>query len=189
MGSEPLGSAARAPHRVATDGHASADWRLAGLSELGLCPLGLCDTEKVNDSAEKSDGKRLVRANGCVVWRRSKSGELEFLVVHRPRYDDWSFAKGKLDPGETDEACARREVLEETGLAVELGDELPLVEYVDHRDRPKRVRYWLASIIDGSFVANDEVDAAEWLTVGPAADRLTYPHDGALLDEANRRLG
>ena len=63
--------------------------------------------------------------------------------MHRPRYDDWSLPKGKCEPGESYEDCARREVHEETGLQVELGDPLPEVRYRDHKDRPKVVRYWV----------------------------------------------
>jgi 8-oxo-dGTP pyrophosphatase MutT (NUDIX family) len=90
-----------------------------------------------------------VRAAGGVVWRRGADGAVEVLVVHRPKYDDWSFPKGKLDPGETEEECALREVDEETGLRCELGEELPTTMYVDRKGRPKRVRLRFASASRG----------------------------------------
>lgn len=117
-----------------------------------------------------------VRANGGVVVRRG-DGERTVLVVHRPRYDDWSLPKGKLDPGETDEECALREVEEEAGLRCELGIELPSTRYVDHEGRTKLVRYWAMTVIDGSFTPNDEVDEVRWVTPDEARGLLTYPHD------------
>ena len=85
-----------------------------------------------------------VKASGGVVWRRGAHGEgVELVVVHRPRYDDWSLPKGKLDPGETWEQAALREVDEEVGLRCRLGEELPAVSYTDHKGRAKAVRYWL----------------------------------------------
>ena len=75
----------------------------------------------------------MIRASGGLVVREGEAGERQVLVVHRPRYDDWSFPKGKLKDGETDEECALREVAEETGLDCELGEELPSTEYSTHR--------------------------------------------------------
>ncbi len=118
-----------------------------------------------------------VRAAGGVVWRSTDDGAMEVLVVHRPRYDDWSLPKGKVDPGETDLEAARREVTEETGLACEAGTELPTVRYVDHHGRPKRVRYWSMTVADGAFAPNGEVDQIRWLTPDEASARLTYAHD------------
>jgi 8-oxo-dGTP diphosphatase len=116
-----------------------------------------------------------------VVWRLV-GGTVEVLLVHRPRYDDWSFPKGKRDPGETDEACAVREVLEETGLAPALGPELVSTAYVDHRGRSKLVRYWAMTVAeDAGFVPNDEVDELAWFTPSAAAARLTYERDRAVL--------
>ena len=131
----------------------------------------------------------VVRAAGGIVVRPGSDGP-EVLVVHRPRYDDWSFPKGKRDPGETDEQTALREVLEETGLACRLGRELPEVRYRDHQDRPKVVRYWVMWPLDAhgqgtAFVPNDEADEAIWSPVGEAARLLTYEHDRAL----SRSLG
>jgi 8-oxo-dGTP diphosphatase len=123
-----------------------------------------------------------VRAAGGIVWRPIGEG-IEVLLVHRPRYDDWSFPKGKCDPGEGDEACAVREVEEETGLRCVLGHELTTVSYVDHRGRPKVVRYWeMAVAEDVAFEPNDEVDSLEWLLVDDAESRLSYGRDIEVLD-------
>jgi 8-oxo-dGTP diphosphatase len=126
------------------------------------------------------DDRAQVEAAGGVVWRRER-GELQVLVVHRPRYDDWSFPKGKLDPGETHRDAAWREVWEETGLECELGDELAEVTYADRFGRPKRVRYWGMQVTDGAFEPNDEVDQVRWASVDEAADLLSYTHDAELL--------
>jgi 8-oxo-dGTP diphosphatase len=103
------------------------------------------------------------------------------LVVHRPRYADWSFPKGKVEPGETDEQCALREVAEETGLACSLGEELPPASYRDARDRPKLVRYWRMHVVGGELAFAHEVDDARWLLLADAAELLTYERDVALL--------
>ena len=126
---------------------------------------------------------REVRAAGGVVWRRGPDGEAEVLLVHRPRYDDWSLPKGKREPGETDEACARREVEEETGLLVTLGAELPEVRYRDHRDRPKVVRYWVMEPLGdaAAFTPNDEVDEIRWCSIADARAQLSYAHDRDLV--------
>ena len=92
----------------------------------------------------------------------------EVLVVHRDRYDDWSFPKGKAEPGETDEDCAVREVEEETGLRCELGDELSSTSYLDARGRPKRVRYWSMRPIGGALAFRHEVDEARWVSLDDA---------------------
>ncbi|HEY7077879.1 MAG TPA: NUDIX hydrolase [Solirubrobacteraceae bacterium] len=113
-----------------------------------------------------------VKAAGGVVCR---GGEL--AVVHRPRYDDWSFPKGKLDAGEGWEEAALREVWEETGLRCRLVRELPPAFYTDRKARAKAVRYWLMEVRDGSFAPNDEVDELRWLSPEAAEALLTYPHD------------
>ena len=90
--------------------------------------------------------EKRIEAAGGVVMRRGPE-ETEIAVVHRPRYDDWSFPKGKLDPGETFEEAALREVREETGLICRLGPELAFAHYDDNKGRPKVVRYWLMAVI------------------------------------------
>jgi 8-oxo-dGTP diphosphatase len=122
---------------------------------------------------------RIEAAGGVVM--RSGPDETEIAVVHRPRYDDWSFPKGKLDPGETSEEAALREVREETGLVCRLGPELAFAHYEDQKGRPKVVRYWLMAVIeDPGFEPNDEVDDLRWLTPEDAIDLLTYSRDREL---------
>lgn len=126
-------------------------------------------------------------AGGVVV--RGDDGHREVLVVHRPRYDDWSLPKGKLDPGETYEDAAVREVAEETGVRVELLDELEPTSYRDRKDRFKVVRYWLMRPLeDRHRPPDEEIDDIRWLTWEEAEHMLSYPHDRALLDEARRAL-
>jgi 8-oxo-dGTP diphosphatase len=106
----------------------------------------------------------------------------EIVVVHRPRYDDWSFPKGKLDPGETFEQCALREVREETNLVCRLGPELPFAQYTDDEGRSKIVRYWLMAVIeDPGFAPNDEVDELCWVVPEKATELLTYTRDQILV--------
>lgn len=119
-----------------------------------------------------------VEAAGGVVRRDGR-----IAVVHRPRYDDWSLPKGKLDPGESWEQAALREVREETGLECELGKELSSTSYHDRKGRSKLVRYWLMEPVGGEFEPNDEVDELRWLTPAEAAGVLTYPRDVELTQE------
>jgi 8-oxo-dGTP diphosphatase len=125
--------------------------------------------------------EKRIEAAGGVVMRRGPD-ETEIAVVHRPRYDDWSFPKGKLDPGETFEEAALREVREETGLVCRLGPELAFAHYEDNKGRPKVVRYWLMAVIeDPGFEPNDEVDDLRWLVPIEAAELLTYSRDRKLV--------
>jgi 8-oxo-dGTP diphosphatase len=129
----------------------------------------------------------VVRAAGAVARRRS-GGREEVLLVHRPKYDDWSFPKGKAEAGESDEECAVREVEEETGLHVHLGAELVSTSYVS-KGRPKRVRYWLAEPRPGEDARpQNEVDEVAWLTSSEAEQRLTYDRDLDVLRSAVVRL-
>jgi 8-oxo-dGTP diphosphatase len=122
-----------------------------------------------------------VLAAGGVVLRDG-----EVAVVHRPKYDDWSLPKGKLDPGEGFEEAALREVEEETGLRCELGRELPSTEYRDAKGRPKLVRYWEMTPLAGEFTPSGEVDELRWLDPAHAEKLLSYDHDRELLRAVNR---
>jgi 8-oxo-dGTP pyrophosphatase MutT (NUDIX family) len=124
-----------------------------------------------------------VKASGGVVWRRGPDG-VEVALVHRPRYDDWSLPKGKLDDGERWEDAALREVEEETGLRARLGEELPPTAYRDNKGREKVVRYWLMEATDGEFTPSDEVDELRWLAPAEAVRLLSYERDRELLREA-----
>jgi len=127
-----------------------------------------------------SETVRIEAAGGVVT--RAGDDDTEVVVVHRPRYDDWSFPKGKLDPGETFEDAALREVHEETGLVCKLGAELASAKYEDNKGRPKVVRYWLMQVVDDpGFEPNDEVDELRWLSPAAARDLLTYARDRDLL--------
>lgn len=121
-----------------------------------------------------------ILAAGGIVTKQSKSGT-EVLVVHRPRYGDWTFPKGKLDDGETLAEAALREVLEETGYHCGLESEVGMVEYRDRSGGRKFVHYFAMHVEGGGFVANREVDKLKWLEPEEAAERLTYARDRALL--------
>ncbi|MFH8221337.1 NUDIX hydrolase [Streptomyces sp. NPDC018057] len=130
----------------------------------------------------------VVAAAGCVLWRRSPvDGTLELCVIHRPKYDDWSWPKGKLKRGEDPLAGALREVLEETGHPAVPGPELSTVAYLAD-GRPKRVRYWAAEAGPGRFVPGREVDRLRWLGPAAARDRLTRARDRELVGELLRTL-
>jgi 8-oxo-(d)GTP phosphatase len=125
-----------------------------------------------------------IRAAGAVLWRPSDAG-IDVALVHRPRYDDWSFPKGKRLAGEHVLLTAVREVAEETGVRAVLGRPLSSARY-DSFGRPKLVDYWTGRPAAGSlapFRANDEVDALAWLPLPDARARLSYGHDVAMLDE------
>jgi 8-oxo-dGTP pyrophosphatase MutT (NUDIX family) len=130
----------------------------------------------------------VIEAAGGVVWRRGSGGRLEVLLVHRPRYDDWSFPKGKLDPGEAAEDAAIREVEEEAALRCDLGVALGEVRYVDRHGRDKRVRYWAMRTAAGAapFVANEEVDELRWLEPDEARRLISYGRDAEVLDALER---
>lgn len=134
---------------------------------------------------------RLVQAAGAVVLRRT--GETrEVLVVHRPRYDDWSLPKGKLKTGEISPPAAVREVQEETGLQIRLQAPLDETSYRTPKVTEKTVSWWRGSIVDGHHpepagdrvVEQPEVDDVVWLPVDDAADRLDYDLDRTVLTQA-----
>jgi len=121
----------------------------------------------------------VVAAGGLVT--REVYGTPEVLLVHRPRYDDWSFPKGKLADGETEAEAALREVREETGLHCRLGTEIGQIAYRDRDGTRKVVRYWEMTAGEGEFAPNDEVDRADWAPLPEALRSLTYDRDRALL--------
>lgn len=123
-----------------------------------------------------------VRAAGGVVVREGEDGP-ELALVHRPRYDDWSLPKGKLEADESFEDGALREVEEETGYACELGEELSPVRYRDRKGRKKVVRYWQMRPLGGEFEVNEEVDELRWLPPKQARRLLDYEHDRELVKE------
>lgn len=129
----------------------------------------------------------VVRAAGGLVTRRNDDGTPEVILVHRPRYHDWTFPKGKALPGESDEECALREVEEETGLRCELEDELPSTSYRDVRGRKKTVRYWTMRPVGGQLEAPpSEVDEVAWFPLERASQRLSYDRDRRVLEELER---
>ncbi len=117
----------------------------------------------------------LVGAAGGVVIRDGK-----VLLVHRPHYDDWTLPKGKVDPGETWEEAAIREVEEEAGLRCQIGPEVGRTYYIDHRGRDKEVRYFLMTS-DGEPFAQNEIDEVRWVPLAEAAELLSYERDADLL--------
>ena len=123
-----------------------------------------------------------VIAAGAVVWRYDGEGNVHVLLIHRPRYDDWSIPKGKLDEGEQLIACAYREVIEETHLKVSFGPFITETEYYV-ADGLKRVSYWAAHAYDSNdnFVANAEADEGRWLTIEEAIELATRESDKEVL--------
>ncbi|QFG23517.1 NUDIX domain-containing protein [Actinomadura sp. WMMB 499] len=134
--------------------------------------------------AEAHEKPGTIRAAGGLLWRDGPgSAGPEIAVIHRPRYDDWSLPKGKVDPGEHVLRAAVREVEEETGIVPRLGRRLPSVTY-RARGRTKVVDWWAARPVAGAaFVPNEEVDRIEWLPPARATARLSYAHDAELVEE------
>jgi 8-oxo-dGTP diphosphatase len=122
----------------------------------------------------------VIQAAGGLVIRRH-SGSLQIALVHRPMQQDWSFPKGKLEEGETQEDAAQREVLEETGMVCRLIRFIGHTEYTDRKGRPKVVAYWVMAPEAGTFAPNEEVDELRWLDVADALTLLSYERDRELL--------
>ena len=127
----------------------------------------------------------LIEAAGGVVVDLSKK-KPRYLLIHRPRYDDWSLPKGKLDSDELHREAAIREVKEETGLQCDVLAKLSSVSYMTPNGNPKRVMYWLMEPRSGKFVENDEVDTVSWLKFKMTLSLLTHVHDQAVLVEAHQ---
>ncbi|MDQ2817847.1 MAG: NUDIX hydrolase [Candidatus Eremiobacteraeota bacterium] len=122
-----------------------------------------------------------VRAAGGVIMRTQPAGVAEIALVHRPSYDDWTFPKGKVQPGESEEQTALREVEEETGIRCRLERSLGSTRYTDRRGRSKIVHYWLMRPLDGQFAVSREVDELKWVTLSRALKLLSYKYDRQLL--------
>lgn len=133
--------------------------------------------------------KRATLAAGAVLWRGDITDvdSLEVAVIHRPHYDDWSLAKGKVDPGESLPTTAAREILEETGYDIRLGKLLGKVTY-PVLDRTKVVYYWTGEVIGGEFTPNGEVDEIRWLPISQARELLSYDVDIQVLAKAEKRF-
>jgi 8-oxo-dGTP diphosphatase len=123
----------------------------------------------------------VVYAAGGVVWRENSDGRVEVAIVHRPRYDDWTLPKGKVEPGETLISAAVREINEETGYDVRLGRHLRRVSYDLRGPGRKHVHYWSAEVVAGGFTPNHEVDEIRWLPVESASEDLSYRLDQKVL--------
>jgi 8-oxo-dGTP diphosphatase len=124
----------------------------------------------------------MIRAAGAVLWRENSDLNIEIAIIHRPRYDDWSLPKGKLDSGETALQCAFREVFEETGIKARFTRHLGAVEYEESGSK-KRVQYWAAESrgLQEQFVANDEVDEIRWLSSDAALELVTHDSDREII--------
>ena len=131
-----------------------------------------------------------ILANGGVVVRKGDHEKEEYFysLVHRPRYDDWSFPKGKQDDGEDPLECALREVLEETGYKCRPVQEIRSTIYRDSSGRSKRVRYWLMLVAEGEFTPNEEVDSLAWIPFHLATNALKYDRDREVLESAQNAL-
>jgi 8-oxo-dGTP diphosphatase len=125
----------------------------------------------------------MIRAAGALLWRENSDLAIEVALIHRPRYEDWSLPKGKLEIGETALQCAYREVLEETGIRASFTRHLGAVEY-EESGQQKRVRYWAAycPLNQSEFIPNEEVDQIKWLTASAAHEYATHDSDKSIIE-------
>jgi 8-oxo-dGTP diphosphatase len=124
-----------------------------------------------------------ILAAGAVLWRKGEKKKIEVLVIHRPKYDDWTFPKGKAEIGEPLIACAYREVLEETNIETAFGPYLGEVEYLTN-DGKKKVSFWSAKVIkEKEFNSNAEVDQLKWVEVTKVKELLTLDTDRKILEQ------
>ena len=126
----------------------------------------------------------MIRAAGALLWRDNSDLSIEVALIHRPRYDDWSLPKGKLEMGETALQCAYREVHEETGIRATFTRQLGTVEY-EESGQEKRVKYWAAhcALTNSEFVPNEEVDQMKWLSPSQALEQATHDSDKSIIEK------
>ncbi len=129
---------------------------------------------------KKGSSTRIVPAAGAVLYRLD-GHHPRCAVVHRPRYDDWSLPKGKVDPGESLPVTAVREIAEETGFTATLEHRIGTTAYPLKENSRKEVTYWSALAHGGNFEPNEEVDEIRWLPVPEASELVSYPLDRKIL--------
>jgi 8-oxo-dGTP diphosphatase len=124
----------------------------------------------------------LIRAAGGIVYRTVDAGHIELACIFREARGDWTFPKGKLDPGETFEQAAIREVLEEIGMHCHIERFIGTTNYIHRKGKPKIVAYYLMAANKGEFAPNEEVDELVWLPLEEVRAHLTHERDQELFD-------
>lgn len=130
----------------------------------------------------------MIRAAGALLWRENLEGKIEIALIHRPKYDDWTLPKGKIEEGETALQCAYRELIEETGIKAAFTRQLGTVEY-DESGQRKRVIFWAAycGFSSSTFIANDEVDEIRWLRFHEALSSATHESDREIIESFSQQ--
>lgn len=128
----------------------------------------------------------MIRAAGALLWRENGDRKIEIALIHRPKYDDWTLPKGKIEDGESALQCAFRELVEETGIRASFTRQLGTVDY-EESGQSKRVIFWAAQCAQdaSAFIANDEVDQMRWLSVEEAVTAATYESDREIIENFN----